>query len=90
MAGGAIRGAAAAPAGGCLSDVGSLSEADDAVQEAWVRLNRTDADAIENLGGWLTTVVGRVSLNMLRSRRRGARSRSTCACPTQSSIAPTG
>jgi RNA polymerase sigma factor (sigma-70 family) len=49
--------------------LGSLSEADDAVQEAWVRLSRTDADAIENLGGWLTTVVGRVSLNMLRSRK---------------------
>src|ERR687896_1256744 len=49
--------------------LGSLSEADDAVQEAWVRLNRTDAATVENLGGWLTTVVGRVSLNMLRSRR---------------------
>ncbi len=49
--------------------LGSLSEADDAVQEAWVRLNRSDADEIENLGGWLTTVVGRVSLNMLRSRK---------------------
>jgi RNA polymerase sigma factor (sigma-70 family) len=49
--------------------LGSLSEADDAVQEAWLRLSRTDADEIENLGGWLTTVVGRVSLNMLRSRR---------------------
>src|SRR5215471_17829168 len=49
--------------------LGSLSEAEDAVQEAWVRLNRADADAIENLGGWLTTVVGRVSLNMLRSRK---------------------
>jgi RNA polymerase sigma factor (sigma-70 family) len=48
--------------------LGSLSEADDAVQEAWVRLSRTDASEIENLGGWLTTVVGRVSLNMLRSR----------------------
>jgi RNA polymerase sigma factor (sigma-70 family) len=48
--------------------LGSLSEADDAVQETWLRLNRTDADAIENLGGWLTTVVGRVSLNVLRSR----------------------
>jgi RNA polymerase sigma-70 factor (ECF subfamily) len=48
--------------------LGSLSEADDAVQETWLRLNRTDADAIENLGGWLTTVVGRVSLNALRSR----------------------
>jgi RNA polymerase sigma factor (sigma-70 family) len=49
--------------------LGSLSEADDAVQEAWLRLSRTDADEIENLGGWLTTVIGRVSLNMLRSRR---------------------
>jgi RNA polymerase sigma-70 factor (ECF subfamily) len=48
--------------------LGSLSEADDAVQEAWLRLNRTDATEIENLGGWLTTVVARVSLNMLRSR----------------------
>ena len=48
--------------------LGSVSEADDAVQEAWLRLSRSDADEIENLGGWLTTVVGRVSLNMLRSR----------------------
>jgi RNA polymerase sigma factor (sigma-70 family) len=49
--------------------LGSLSEADDAVQETWLRLNRVDADELENLGGWLTTVVARVSLNMLRSRR---------------------
>ncbi len=49
--------------------LGSVSEADDAVQEAWVRLSRSDADEIENLGAWLTTVVGRVSLNTLRSRR---------------------
>jgi RNA polymerase sigma factor (sigma-70 family) len=49
--------------------LGSLSEADDAVQEAWLRLNRTDVEEVENLGGWLTTVVARVSLNMLRSRR---------------------
>jgi hypothetical protein len=48
--------------------LGSLSEADDAVQEAWLRLNRTDASEIENLGAWLRTVVARVSLNMLRSR----------------------
>jgi RNA polymerase sigma factor (sigma-70 family) len=48
--------------------LGSLSEADDAVQEAWLRLSRTDSGEIENLGGWLTTVVARVSLNMLRSR----------------------
>src|SRR5690349_14663318 len=49
--------------------LGSLSEADDAVQEAWLRLNRTDADAVDNLDAWLTTVVGRIALNMLRSRR---------------------
>ena len=49
--------------------LGSLSEADDAVQEAWLRLSRTDTSGVENLGGWLTTVVARVSLNMLRSRR---------------------
>jgi RNA polymerase sigma factor (sigma-70 family) len=49
--------------------LGSLSEAEDAVQDAWLRLSRTDARGVENLGGWLTTVVARVSLNMLRSRR---------------------
>ena len=49
--------------------LGSLSEADDAVQEAWLRLSRSDSGDIDNLGAWLTTVVGRVSLNMLRSRR---------------------
>jgi RNA polymerase sigma factor (sigma-70 family) len=49
--------------------LGSLSEADDAVQEAWLRLSRSDADEIENLDGWLTTVVARISLNMLRSRK---------------------
>lgn len=48
--------------------LGSLSEADDAVQDAWLRLSRSDASAIENLGGWLTTVVARVCLNLLRSR----------------------
>jgi RNA polymerase sigma-70 factor, ECF subfamily len=48
--------------------LGSVSDADDAVQEAWLRLSRSDANAIDNLGGWLTTVVARVSLNMLRSR----------------------
>src|SRR5947208_16849472 len=48
--------------------LGSVSEADDAVQEAWVRMNRSDTSAVENLGGWLTTVVARVCLNMLRSR----------------------
>lgn len=49
--------------------LGSLSEADDAVQEAWVRLSRSDASEIENLGGWLTTVVARVCLNMLQARK---------------------
>src|SRR5215217_8158188 len=48
--------------------LGSLSEADDAVQEAWLRLSRSDAGRIENLDGWLTTVVARVCLNMLRAR----------------------
>jgi RNA polymerase sigma-70 factor (ECF subfamily) len=48
--------------------LGSLSEADDAVQETWLRLSRTDADNIDNLGGFLTTVVARVCLDMLRSR----------------------
>src|SRR5437764_3613824 len=48
--------------------LGSLIEADDAVQEAWLRLSRSDTSEIENLGGWLTTVVARVSLDMLRSR----------------------
>src|ERR687897_2729348 len=49
--------------------LGSLTEADDAVQEAWLRLSRSDTDAVDNLGGWLTTVVARISLDMLRSRR---------------------
>lgn len=49
--------------------LGSLSEAEDAVQEAWLRLNRIDADRVDNLGGWLTTVVSRVCLDVLRSRR---------------------
>src|SRR5215468_1636589 len=48
--------------------LGSLAEADDAVQDTWVRLSRAGADDVENLGGWLTTIVARVSLNMLRSR----------------------
>src|SRR5262245_51555362 len=49
--------------------LGSRSEADDAVQEAWMRLGRSDTSGVENLGGWLTTVVARVCLDMLRSRR---------------------
>jgi RNA polymerase sigma-70 factor (ECF subfamily) len=49
--------------------LGSLSEADDAVQETWLRLGRSEASEVENLGGWLTTVVARVCLDMLRSRK---------------------
>jgi DNA-directed RNA polymerase specialized sigma24 family protein len=48
--------------------LGSISEADDAVQETWLRLSRSDTSSVENLGGWLTTVVARVCLDMLRSR----------------------
>jgi RNA polymerase sigma factor (sigma-70 family) len=50
--------------------LGSQAEADDAVQDAWLRLSRSEADQIDNLGGWLTTVVARECLHMLRSRRR--------------------
>jgi len=52
--------------------LGSAAEADDAVQEAWFRLSRSDARQVDNLGGWLTTVVGRVCLDMLRSRKSRA------------------
>jgi RNA polymerase sigma factor (sigma-70 family) len=49
--------------------LGSLSDAEDVVQEAWLRLNRSDADAVENMRGWLTTVVARLSLDVLRARQ---------------------
>ncbi|MDQ1464062.1 MAG: hypothetical protein QOC73_1003, partial [Actinomycetota bacterium] len=49
--------------------LGSISEADDAVQNAWLRLSRADTSEVQNLSGWLTTVVGRVCLDMLRSRK---------------------
>src|SRR5689334_2625417 len=49
--------------------LGSRAEADDAVQETWLRLTRADASGVDNLGAWLTTIVARVCLNMLRSRR---------------------
>ena len=49
--------------------LGSVAEADDAVQDAWVRLSRARAEDVDNLGGWLTTIVARVSLNMLRARK---------------------
>jgi DNA-directed RNA polymerase specialized sigma24 family protein len=48
--------------------LGSLAEADDALQDAWERVSRAGADEVENMGGWLTTIVARVCLNMLRSR----------------------
>jgi RNA polymerase sigma factor (sigma-70 family) len=53
-----------------LRMLGSSHEADDAVQEAWLRLSRSDAEAVDNLGGWLTTVVARVCLDVLRSRAK--------------------
>jgi RNA polymerase sigma factor (sigma-70 family) len=64
--------------------LGSATEADDAVQEAWLRLSRADADGIENLGGWLTTVVSHVCLDMLRSRK----SRSEESISAEASAAP--
>ncbi len=48
--------------------LGSLAEADDAVQDAWLRVSRADTSEVENLGGWFTTIVARVCLNMLQSR----------------------
>jgi len=65
--------------------LGSLSDADDALQDAWLRLSRSGTGEVENLGGWLTTIVARVCLNMLRSRKVRARSPSACACPILSS-----
>src|SRR5437762_5196593 len=50
--------------------LGSLAEADDAVQDTWLRLSRSGAEGVENLGGWLTTITARVCLNMLRARSR--------------------
>src|SRR5215203_6900408 len=65
--------------------LGSTSEADDALQEAWIRLSHSNAGEIDNLGGWLTTVVARVALNICSARATyGANSRSTCACQTRS------
>lgn len=69
MAGGALRGRSRTIAGGGIPALGSASEADDAVQEAWLRLSRSDTSEVGNLSGWLTTVVARVCLDMLRSRR---------------------
>jgi len=66
--------------------LGSLAEADDAVQESWLRLSRSNASAIDNLSGWLTTVVARVSLDMLRSRA-SRREDSIDAEPAQDNVA---
>ena len=64
--------------------LGRLSEADDAVQEAWLRLSHSDTSGIKNLGGWLTTVVARISLNMLRARK------SRCEEPLEASVLEPG
>ena len=61
--------------------LGSLTEADDAVQEAWIRLSRTDTSDVDNLRAWLMTVVGRVCLNMLRSPAPPGRARCTAGSP---------
>jgi RNA polymerase sigma factor (sigma-70 family) len=65
--------------------LGSLAEAEDAVQESWVRLSRADAGTVDNLAGWLTTVVGRVCLNVLRSR--ATRRETSLDTPAAESIA---
>ena len=71
--------------------LGSLSEADDAVQEAWLHVSRSDTAGVENLGGWLTTVVARVCLDMLRSRRsRREEPLDAQPCPSRSSSGAAG
>ena len=62
--------------------LGSVSEADDAVQETWLRLSRADRSDVENLGAWLTTVVARVCLNALRSRQARREQPLGSACPS--------
>jgi DNA-directed RNA polymerase specialized sigma24 family protein len=64
--------------------LGSLSDADDAVQETWLRLSRSDPSNIGNLGGWLTTVTARCGWTCCARADCGARSRSACTCPTRS------
>lgn len=64
--------------------LGSLSEADDAAQESWLRLSRSDTSGVENMGGWLTTVVARVCLDMLRSRKSRREEPMGRICPSQS------
>src|SRR5215467_9302850 len=70
--------------------LGSLAEADDAVQDAWLRLSKADASEVENLGAWLTTVVARISLNMLRSRRRETPIGDSWPATAQAAAAATG
>src|SRR5215203_2311707 len=67
--GGAIGGKRQSYSGGGLPNAGLVDRGDDAVQESWLRLSRSDTSAVENLGGWLTTIVARVCLDMLRSRK---------------------
>jgi len=68
--------------------LGSMSEAEDAVQDAWVRLSRSDSTAVENLGGWLTTVVARLCLDMLRSRKARREDSSDAQLPEPIVVAP--
>ena len=69
--------------------LGSPADAEDAVQEAWLRLSRSDSSQVENLGGWLTTVVARVSLNMLQSRKTRREDPLAPICPRRSPPART-
>jgi RNA polymerase sigma-70 factor, ECF subfamily len=83
--------------------LGSAVEADDAVQEAWLRFSRSDTESVDNLGGWLTTVVARICLDELRARksrreapadedrrsRRATRTRHSSAIPSARSCSPT-
>ncbi|GAB2896491.1 hypothetical protein GCM10027074_74940 [Streptomyces deserti] len=62
--------------------LGSHADAEDVVQEAWLCLSRQDAATIHNLGGWLTTVVGRISLDVLRSRQARPEGPATTVCPS--------
>jgi RNA polymerase sigma-70 factor, ECF subfamily len=68
--------------------LGSTTEADDAVQEAWIRFSRTDTTAVDNLGSWLSTVVSRVCLNMLQARRSRPQPAPDLDLPEPRSIAP--
>ncbi|MFI6725047.1 sigma factor [Streptomyces atratus] len=70
--------------------LGSVSEADDAVQEAWLRLSRADSGSVENLGAWLTTVVACLCLNMLRPREHRREEPLDVLMPARSSATRTG